>query len=86
MKNRKGKFIIDGKLYDDEAENVQKALSCIGFLPYRVEYLALEDKFELIGCAVDFNDLKEGLLIPEYILTIEVDDDGIFQSASALAL
>ena len=70
-KRRGGKLSISQRDY--EKEPMAAILAMIGFLPYRVEYLPLEYRFELIGTSPLFGELKDGDMIPDYNLVWDSD-------------
>lgn len=86
MKDRRGKILITGKVYSEQLENVSMALAEIGFVPFRVKQLAMEDLFELKGCSNAFRRLDGVEVLPEYMLVIEVDDDGNYERANVSAV
>lgn len=81
MKYKRGKILIPGSYYDKQLEDVSKALACIGFVPFRVEHLAMPDEFELVGCSPCFDRIEVGLCLPEYELNIERHEDGSYKRA-----
>lgn len=85
LRDKRGRLLISGHCYKTDPETVQKALSGIGFLPFRVEHLAMEDTFELLGCANDFESLSEGQVAQDYMLEIKFGNDGKYESASAIS-
>jgi hypothetical protein len=86
MINKRGKILIDSKAYRNDIENMSKALAEIGFVPFRVEHLAMQDEFELLGYSTAFEPLEYSRALPEYTLVIELDDDGNYTRASVFAV
>lgn len=76
MKKKWGRIKINRKHYEEVPNNVCKTLSDIGFIPYKVEYCAMTDCFELQGFATVFKELKPNEIMPEYELSIIADENG----------
>lgn len=85
MLDNRGAFKIPAELYYKEPEILQQAFADIGFLPYRVEMMAMLDKFELQGCSKEFRKIAAGEHLPEYILEITKNDDDEYESAKVLS-
>ena len=85
MNKRRGKILVASCYYYRKPELLQKALAEIKFLPLRVEMLAIRDCFELYGCSPEFDELGEGMVIPEYYMTINTNDNGEFDSVHVQA-
>lgn len=70
-----------GALYrGDCLHHTSMALAEIGFVPFRVEHMAMADEFELIGCAVAFKEIQPNQAIPQYDLVIQTRE-GEYESA-----
>ena len=81
MKNRKGIIKITRIIYEETPQIAVDVLADIGFLPYRVEFFALDELFELKGTSNKFDELQAGELIPEYVVSMNFGDEG-FDSAT----
>lgn len=66
---RLGKFYMPTKLIMEG--DASEIFSYMGFVPFRTEHLAYEDRFQYIGTSHIFEPLKEGQMVPEYELKIE---------------
>lgn len=76
--SRRGKFYATPELVF--SGNISPVLCLMNFVPLRVEYLAMEDKFEYIGTSVLFDEVSEACMCPTYIITI-TEEDGDIESA-----
>lgn len=70
---RIGKFFVNGKFIKEGG--AQEVFGIMAFVPYKVEYLVYEDKFEYIGVSHLFNPLEEGGKVPVYRIEISEHED-----------
>jgi len=70
---RIGKFQMDEELM--RGDSAQKIFGVMAFVPYRVEFLAYNFRFECIGVSHIFEPFQEGLLVPEYEIVVTEHED-----------
>ena len=83
---RAGKFFLTTKT--GTGAIAAEIFAGLGFVPYRVEYLAMLDKFEYIGESHLFEPIAKGEIAPEYEITVseseDPNDDSIIVKAEAI--
>ena len=82
-KNNVGKIHITVDLVESDPEQAAKVLAMLDFVPLRVECMWQYRRFEYVGLSPKFPELKEGLMVPTYIITVNVDGDGEITSVRA---
>lgn len=76
MRNRHlGKFYVTGSLVENG--ELWRVLSLMEFVPTRAEYLWANDAFEYIGMSPMFEEVKEGQIIPEYVVGLNQFDNKV---------
>lgn len=80
MDNRIGKFYISAPLIDDYNDGLVATLAIMGFIPTRVEAVWHRRKFEYIGISHMFREVPEGDEMPEYVVEVHTDENGIVDS------
>jgi len=79
---RIGKFYVPQHMYQNHLDNMQKFFIMIGFVPFRVEFLAYMDVFEMIGHSPLFEVSKDGEYVTEYHVFPELNEDNEMISVS----
>lgn len=74
--DRIGRFSIDWHSYEKEIKRLEQVFCKMRFVPVRVECLGYEATYELTGISHLFDEVKKGEVIPEYVLTNTIDQDG----------
>ncbi len=75
MRNLKtGKLYVSGEMVKED--ELGKVLAKMEFVPLRVEYLYVEDRFEYTGNSPLFDNVEIGMLVPEYHIKITKAEDG----------
>ncbi len=68
MSKRLGKFYISKAAVEEK--ETPDILARMGFVPWRVEFLAHRNNFEYIGTSKLFDEHKIGYTVPEYQIII----------------
>lgn len=75
--NQLGRFYISEEFVRGSPEVVSKLLILLSFVPVRVENrFMVDNSFEYIGISKYFDKLDDGVIIPEYLITIKECKDG----------
>lgn len=78
MKNKIGKFYLDGKKIRENPEEIVIILNQLKFIPLRVEHFYCSDSFSMEGLSEKFEENAEGCAIPSYnIIVNNLDSENI---------
>jgi hypothetical protein len=79
---RIGKFYVPISM--TRQENFALILAKLQFVPLRVECLYYADKFEYIGTSPLFDEAERGILVPEYTVTVNEENEEVTVSVAKM--
>lgn len=75
-KKRLGRISISKQITISHMDNIKNTLAAIRFFPYRVEFLAHADCFDMIGESEQFDEVEQGIAVPFYELKVRTNPGG----------
>ena len=77
MNDRKlGKFRVTNELIHNNPQKVAEVFHLLNLVPVQIQFLWDRNEFEYIALSSQFDEVKEGSIVPDYDVIISEKEDG----------